>query len=277
MTSKLSIVTGASGGIGLETATGLARQNYHVVMIVRNADKGEAARKKIWAAAPDAKVDMLLADFASLASVREAVAAILARYDRIGVLVNNAGLIERHRVLSKDGYEMTFAVNHLAPFLMTNLLLDRLKQSGAARIVNVSSIAHQGSRLDFDDLQTTRDYGMMKAYGRSKLANILFTRELADRLKGTDVTANSLHPGIVATGFFDRFMPGRIALKLASPFVLSPAKGAETSIYLATSPEVEGITGRYFAKSAEAKTSEAAQNKDDAIRLWDASAKLAGL
>ena len=277
MTSKLCIVTGASSGIGTETAIGLARQGCHVVMVGRNPRKSEEARKRVWAAVPGAKVDLLLADFASLQAVRDLAATILDHYDRIDVLVNNAGLFEMKRRMTKDGFEMTFGVNHLAPFLLTNLLLDRLKASGSARIVNVASIAHRRAHLDFTDLQSQTSYSWLTAYSRSKLANILFTRELAKRLAETSVTANSLHPGLVATSIArSGFLP-RIGMMLGRPFLISPARGAETSVYLAISPEVEGVSGKYFAKSEEADTAPNAQSDEDAARLWEVSAKMVGI
>ncbi len=277
MSHKIGIVTGASSGIGTETAIGLAKQGFHVVMVGRNPQKSEAARKRVWAAVPDAKVDLLLCDFASLGAVRDLAGTILAHYDRIDVLVNNAGLFEMKRTETKDGFETTFGVNHLAPFLLTNLLLDRLIASGSSRIVNVASVAHRRAHLDFTDLQSNRNYGWLKAYSRSKLANILFTRELAKRLAGTSVTANCLHPGLVATSIArGGFFPS-LSMKLARPFLISPAKGAETSVYLATSPEVERVSGRYFDKSADTEPSEAARNDADAARLWDVSAKMVKL
>ncbi len=277
MTSKLAIVTGASAGIGLETCIGLAKQDFHVVMVARNEQRGEDARKLVWKAVPDAKVDLLLADFASLADVRALAAQILDRYERIDVLVNNAGMFDVKRQVSKDGFEMTFAVNHLAPFLLTNLLLARLKASGAARIVNVASTAHRRGWMDWDDLQKERSYKWLETYSQSKLANILFTRELALRLKDTRVTANSLHPGLVATNIAGRNWMSALFMKLGRPFLISPAKGAETTIYLATSPEVEGVSGDYFDKSAPTETTGAARNMDDARRLWDISARMVGL
>jgi NAD(P)-dependent dehydrogenase (short-subunit alcohol dehydrogenase family) len=276
MTIPICIVTGASSGIGLQTCIGLARQGRHVVMVARDATRTEAARRAVWQAVPEAKVDVLLADFASLAAVRTLAATILQHYDRIDVLVNNAGLFSMKRTVTVDGYETTFAVNHLAPFLLTNLLLDRMKASGNARIVNVASIAHRRAYLEFDDLQSTRDYRWLKAYSRSKLANILFTRELARRLQGNAVTANCLHPGIVATNI-GRSGFVRIAMKLGRPFLISPERGAQTSVYLATSPDVEGVSGEYFDKCQVADTSAEAKDMQAAVRLWEISAKMVGL
>jgi NAD(P)-dependent dehydrogenase (short-subunit alcohol dehydrogenase family) len=276
MKNKLCIVTGASSGIGLETCIGLAKQGAHVVMTARDAQRGEAARKKVWQACPEAKADLLLSDFASLASVRELAATVFDRYERIDVLINNAGLTQHRRRETADGHEMTFQVNHLAPFLLTNLLLERLQHSGSSRIVTVASVAHKKATLDFDDLETRRGYTMWKAYSRSKLANILFTRELARRLAGTSVTANCLHPGLVATNIVGRFLPSRVMWKLMTPFILNAEKGAATSIHLATSPDVEGVSGAYFDKCETADTSAAAKNMDDARRLWEASAQMVG-
>jgi NAD(P)-dependent dehydrogenase (short-subunit alcohol dehydrogenase family) len=274
---KLAIVTGATSGIGLETCIGLAIQGFHVVMVGRNPAKSEAARKRVWQAAPDAKLDVLLADFASLQDVRALAATIFDRYPRIDVLVNNAGMFDVKREISKDGFEMTWAVNHLAPFLLTNLLLDRIKYFHSARILNVASTAHQRGWIDWDDLQKTKNYKWLEAYSQSKLANILFTRELARRLAGTGVTANSLHPGIVATNIAARNWISGLFMKLGRPFLISAKKGAETSIHLASSPEVDGVTGLYFDKCHPIDPRPQAQNDDDAKRLWDISAQMVGL
>ena len=279
MDQKLCVVTGASNGIGLETAVGLAKAGMHVVMAARNSTRGEDARKKVWAAVPGAKVDLLLADFASLEEVRRLADTILKHYDRLNVLVNNAGLFAVKRELSRDGFEMTWAVNHLAPFLLTNLLLERLKAApGGARIVNVASVAHKRGHIDFNDLQfEKKPYRWLHAYSQSKLANILFTRELARRLAGTGVTANALHPGLVATNIAAGNIWSSLSFKLARPFLISPAKGARTSLYLATSPEVAGISGEYFVKEAQEDTAAQASSMQDAVRLWDVSAEMVGL
>jgi NAD(P)-dependent dehydrogenase (short-subunit alcohol dehydrogenase family) len=281
MSGKTVVITGGNSGIGLETAVAVARAGAKVLITVRDERKGTAAIKEIHARAPGAEADFVVFDLASLASVREGAAQILASCPRIDVLVNNAGLVLSDRTLTVDGFETTFAVNHLGPFLLTELLLDRIRASAPARIVNVSSTAHAGARrgLDFDDLQSERQYRGMAVYSKSKLANIYFTTELARRLAGSGVTANSLHPGTVATGYGrDGDTSGLLAfgVKLIGPFVLTAEKGARTSVYLASSPEVDGVTGRYFVRSKEAKPSRAARDDAAARRLWDVSEQMVG-
>jgi NAD(P)-dependent dehydrogenase (short-subunit alcohol dehydrogenase family) len=227
------------------------------------------------------EVELVVFDLGDLAAVRAGAAELLARCDRIDVLVNNAGVVLSQRCESKDGFETTFAVNHLGPFLLTNLLLDRMKQSAPARIVTVASTAHKGAPhgLDFNDLQTTARYRGMQVYSRSKLANIYFTTELARRLDGTAVTANCLHPGTVATGYGrDGDTSGLLALglKVSAPFFLTPEKGARTSIYLASSPEVSEVSGKYFVKGKPRLPSKAARDDAAAKRLWQVSEELVG-
>ena len=283
MNDKLCIVTGATAGIGYETALGLARQGAQVVLTGRDASRGKAALANIRAVVPGANVDFLSADFASLAAVRQLARTLIERYKQIDVLINNAGGFHSKRTLTVDGYETTMAVNHLAPFLLTNLLLGKLTAAaiatGEARIVTVASVAHKKHGANLDDLQSEKHYGMWSAYANSKLANILFTRELAQRLAGTNVTANCLHPGLVASniGNAARHKPLQLVWKLASPFLLSSAAGAKTSLYLATSPEVAGVTGKYFDKCQAVDPSPAAQDMVAAQKLWDESARLVGL
>jgi retinol dehydrogenase 12 len=276
---KTIVVTGANSGIGLETATALAAKGARVVMTARDPAKGEAALRAVIAHVPKADVHLLLLDLASFSSVRSAASSFLGRFDRLDVLVNNAGLIYDRRTLTEDGNEMTFQVNHLGPFLFTNLLLEALKACAPSRIVNVSSMTHRGGAIDFDDLRSEASFGAMRAYSNSKLCNILFTRELARRLTGTTVTANSLHPGSVRTGFSGggdtRLLS--IGWKLASPFLISAKRGAKTSVYLASSPEVEGVSGGYFVRSKPSKPSAAGRDDDVARRLWDVSEGLVGL
>jgi retinol dehydrogenase-14 len=281
MSGKTVVVTGANSGIGFETAAALAGAGATVTITGRDASKTEAAARSLSERAGGAVVDAAVFDLSSMESVRRGAAELLERLPRIDVLVNNAGAVLGTRQETVDGLERTFATNHLGPFLLTVLLLDRLKESAPSRIVNVSSAAHNGAPrgLDFDDLQSTRGYRGMKAYSASKLANIYFTVELARRLEGTGVTANCLHPGTVATGFArdgdTRLL--RIGVAIASPFMLSPARGAETSIYLASSPEVEGVSGRYFARCRPRQPSRAARDSEAARRLWEVSERLAGL
>jgi NAD(P)-dependent dehydrogenase (short-subunit alcohol dehydrogenase family) len=242
--------------------------------VCRDRAKGEAARAEVGAGATG-PVDLLACDLSSQASIREFAAEVGRAYDRLDVLVNNAGLIVPARDVTADGLERTFATNHLGYFLVTTLLLDLLRASAPARIVNVSSEAHRGARLDFDDLQSARSYSAWGAYGRSKLANLYFTYELAERLRGTGVTANALHPGVVASNFAQG-EPGllRTLARLARPFMISEARGADTSVYLASSPEVEGATGRYFVKRRERRSSRASYDVEARRRLWEASERL---
>ena len=284
MEGKTVVVTGANSGIGLETAEALAGMGARVIVTARNADKGRTAVAGIvQRLGGDAQVQLVVFDLADLSSVRRAAEEILEQAPRLDVLVNNAGVVLSERHETVDGFEATFATNHLGPFLLTNLVLDRVRESAPSRIVNVASTAHNTARngMSFDDLQTTKKrYRGMRVYGESKLANILFTLELARRLAGTGVTANSLHPGTVRTGYgADGDARGFLALgiKIAKPFFLSPAKGARTSIYLASSPDVEGVSGEYFDKCKPAKSRRWAQDADAAQRLWQVSAELVGL
>ncbi len=278
MDGKTVLITGGNCGIGKETAVELAKLGARVVFTSRDAAKGAAAGADVSRRA-GREVAWLPLDLASFASVRRFAGDFLGRYDRLDVLVNNAGLILQERTETEDGFETTFGVNHLGHFLLTQLLLDRVKASAPARIVNLSSDAHRSARdgLDFDDLQTAQRYGALRAYSRSKLANIYFTRELARRLDGAGVTANAVHPGGVATGFGqDGDFKGVFAFGygLIRPFLRSPAKGAETSVYLASAPELAGVSGKYFADSKEKETTPAAQDDAAARRLWEVSETL---
>jgi NAD(P)-dependent dehydrogenase (short-subunit alcohol dehydrogenase family) len=273
----VGVVTGASSGIGLYTALGLARTGMRVVMAGRDRARTEAARRFVTERAGSAQVDIALADFSRLAEVRRLAEELLARYDRLDLLVNNAGLMSSHYRLSADGFELTFAVNHLAPFLLTNLLLDRLKSSSPARIVTVASRAHQGQRLDLATLGKGADWGQMKAYGRSKLCNILFTRELAARLAGSGVVATSLHPGVVATGIGQHGGIIELGWRLVKPFMIGPEKGAETSLFLATVPNPSPFHGGYVIGKTLARPDPAGLDDNMARRLWDESARMVGL
>ena len=280
MIGKRVLITGANTGIGKWTAIGLAELGASVVLHARSAEKGGAAQDEVKRRSGRSDVDLLLADFSSLADVRRLAAEVLERYPRLDVLVNNAGLIAGRRQESVDGYELTFAVNHLAPFLLTNLLLDRVVASAPARIVNVASRAHARAGLDWADLDVRNGYQSMDVYSRSKLATLLFTRELARRLEGTGVTANCLHPGVVRSDFGSGGDLGGVmgvGWAVMQPFLLSPKQGADTSIYLASSPEVANVSGEYFDRRRVARTSTRASDMEAAARLWRVSAERVGI
>jgi NAD(P)-dependent dehydrogenase (short-subunit alcohol dehydrogenase family) len=281
MTGKTVIVTGANSGIGKATAVALARAGGRTVITARDQARGNRAVEEIRQASGSDQVELVVFDLGDLASVRAGAAELLDRCPRIDVLINNAGLVLTDRAETVDGYEATFAINHLGPFLLTELLTDRLVASAPSRVVNVASTAHRSARhgLDFEDLQSRQGYKGMRVYGSSKLANILFTTELANRLSGKGVTANSVHPGTVATGYGrDGDTRGLLAfgLKVIKPFVLTPEKGARTSVYLASSEAVAGVTGKYFVKCKARKPSAAAQDEPAARRLWAVSEELVG-
>jgi NAD(P)-dependent dehydrogenase (short-subunit alcohol dehydrogenase family) len=276
---KTIVVTGASDGIGLEASSQLAQQGHHVVMVGRNPAKLRAAVKRIRDESPDAPVESFECDFSSLANVRELADQLLAAYPRIDVLVNNAGTVHDKRRLTGDGIEATFAVNHLAGFLLTELLLDRIKASAPARIVITSSVEHFSGTMDFDDLGFERGYQIMRAYGRSKLANVLHTRHLAQRLEGTGVTVNCLHPGAVASNIWSGapwFAKPVLAVGKRL-FMVSTATGGERISYLATSPEVEGRTGGYYVQNKLEEPAELARDDAVAERLDEVSRELVGL
>ncbi len=278
MNGKICLVTGATNGIGKATAQALAQMGATVVIVGRNAPKTAQLVEEIRAASGNKNVDSLLADLSSQQEVRRLANEFKSKYSHLHVLLNNAGGVFMQRQLSVDGIEMTFALNHLAYFLLTNLLLDTIKASAPARIINVSSGAHTSGKIEFDNLQGEQDYSP-RAYDNSKLANILFTMELARRLGGTGVTVNALHPGFVATGFAKN--NGKIIAALVSIFAplvaRSPAKGAETSIYLASSPSIEGITGKYFYDSHVIPAAPQATDTVVARKLWDVSAEMVHL
>jgi NAD(P)-dependent dehydrogenase (short-subunit alcohol dehydrogenase family) len=278
MDGKVVLVTGGNTGIGKETAAALASLGATVAFTSRDPARGQAAAADL-RQRTGVEVACLPLDLASFASIRAFASDFLARYDRLDVLVNNAGLINGRRTETQEGFETTFGVNHLGHFLLTKLLLDRIKASAPARIVNVSSDAHRSVRqgLDFDDLQSAHGYSFIQVYGRSKLANIYFTRELARRLDGTGVTANAVHPGGVATGFGqDGDLPGLLGFGygLIRPFLRTPARGAETSVYLASAPELANVTAKYFADCRESQPTSVALDDEAARRLWDVSEEL---
>ena len=276
---KTIVVTGASDGIGLEASSQLAKQGHHVVMVGRNPAKLRAAAKRIRHESPDVPVESFECDFASLANVRELADQLLSAYSRIDVLVNNAGTVHDKRRVTDDGIESTFAVNHLAGFLLTELLLDRIKASAPARIVITSSVEHFSGTMDFDDLGFERGYQIMRAYGRSKLANALHTRHLARRLEGTGVTVNCLHPGAVASNIWSGapwFAKPVLAVGKRL-FMVSTATGGERIAYLATSPDVEGRTGGYYVQNKLEEPAELARDEAVAERLDQVSRELVGL
>ncbi len=278
MLGKTCLVTGANTGIGKETARELAARGAQVIMVCRDPDKGAAAREEIRRSTGNHNVVLLLADLASLDQVRNLGTEVNRDYPRLDVLINNAGLQLWDSHATPDGNEMTFAVNHLAPFLLTHLLLPSLQAARTARIVNVSSGMHRGGRIHLNDLMWERRYASSRVYAQSKLANVLFTYELARRLAGRGITVNTLSPGMVRSEFARDFR-GFFAfmVRLWRVFMISPRQGAETSVYLATSPEVEGVTGSYFVKSRAAKSSRTSHDRDLARRLWQVSAELTGL
>jgi NAD(P)-dependent dehydrogenase (short-subunit alcohol dehydrogenase family) len=279
MGGRTVLVTGGTGGIGKATAIGLATMGARVGITGRDLARAERAAADSRAASGNPAVDAFAADMSSQAEVRRLAAAVLDAYPRLDVLVNNVGGFWAHRQPTADGLERTFALNHLASFLLTNLLLDRLKASAPARVVTVSSGEQARGRIEFNDLQGARDYSAQRAYSQSKLANVMFTNELARRLQGTGVTANSLHPGVVRTNFGAEDQAGFFAIMggMVRPFLKTPAEGAQTSIYLASSPDMEGVTGQFFADRKPKTANKIAYDTDMAARLWQVSAELVGL
>jgi NAD(P)-dependent dehydrogenase (short-subunit alcohol dehydrogenase family) len=277
MENKICIVTGANSGIGKQTALGLAGAGATVVMVCRSQERGEQARAEIAAATGSDKLDLLLADLSSRESVRQVVAEFNGRYPHLDILINNAGAYFNQRYESVDGLELTFALNHMGYFWLTNGLLPALQKSNAARIINVSSDAHRMvSRLNFDDLQSQRAFRGFNVYAQSKLANILFTYELARRLPDGRIAVNVLHPGVVKSNFGAN-NTGVVAFlfaKVVNLFGVSEKKGAETPLYLATAPETAGITAGYFANKRQIKSSAASYDKAAARRLWEMSESL---
>ena len=282
MHGKVVLITGATNGIGKAAAVEIARMGATTVIVGRDADKTAQVLSEIQQISGNQDIHSLLADLSLMAQVRDLAAAFNAQYERLDVLLNNAGAHFDKPSLTSEGLELTFALNHLSYFLLTNLLLERLKASAPSRVVNVASDAHQGASIDFDDLAFEhRSAGPVGSalYGQSKLANILFTRELARRLEGSGVTANALHPGVVATGLLRNTggIAGFLGNKLGPLFFRSPEQGAETLVYLTTSPEVASMSGLYFVDCKPQSPSAAAQNTADAQRLWAISADMTGL
>jgi NAD(P)-dependent dehydrogenase (short-subunit alcohol dehydrogenase family) len=279
MAGKTCLVTGANQGIGKETALALAQMGATVVITARDRTKGEAAFADIKQRSGSDAVSLMTVDFASFASIRQFADDFKRAQPQLHVLVNNAGGYNATRTLTKDGFETTFGVNHLGYFLTTKLLLDTIKASAPARVVSVSSAAHTGGKMNFDDLQAERSWGGFGAYGQSKLANVIFAYELARRLEGSGVTSNALHPGVVMTGFGHNnpgFIGGLFDVfhTIGRPFLLTADKGARTSVYLASSPDVEGVTGKYFADSREKQSNPISHDPAVARRLWEISEQM---
>ncbi len=275
MQGKTVLITGANQGIGKASAVALGKMGARLVLVCRNADKGRATIAELEGEGVRG-AELITCDLGSQADVRRAAAEFKAGHERLDVLLNNAGLLVTSKRTTVDGIEETFAVNHLGPFLLTNLLLDVVKATPAARVVNVSSEAHRSGKMVWEDLAfETRSYRAFTAYCQSKLCNILFTRELARRLQGTGVTANCLHPGVVASGFgqtYGGFMS--VLIRIAHPFMITPEEGARTQVWLASSPDVEGVTGKYFAKCKERAPTSAALDDAAAAKLWGLSEEL---
>jgi retinol dehydrogenase-14 len=278
MAGKTVLITGGTSGIGKASAVALAAMGASVVIVGRNQERGEAALQEIKAQGHSDSVELILADLSVQAEVRRLAGEFLERHDRLDVLANNAGLVQSRRTETSDGIETTLAINHLAPFLLTNLLLDRLKESAPSRIITVSSDAHRFGKIDFGDLQSRHKYRGFPVYGMTKLANIMFTYELAERLRGSGVTANCLHPGSVGTNFGQN-NSGPLALffRTFKPFMRSPERGADTLIWLASSPEVDGVSGKYFSDRKETEAKKTAYDPEVRRRLWDVSEDLTGL
>lgn len=281
MENKIVLVTGANAGIGKMTTLALAKKGATTVLLCRNAGKAESARREIIQKAGHDRVEVLLCDLASQVAIRKAAAEFRNRFDRLDVLVNNAGVFYPDFVKSPEGYEMQIAVNHLGYFLLTHLLLDHLKAAPSARIVNVSSGSHYKGKIEFDSFTAEPEsgYTLFRAYSQSKLANVLFSRELAKRLEGTRITSNSLHPGVVRTDigmkYTSRFM--RTVWLVMKPFMMTTAQGAQTSVFLASSPKVEGVSGKYFEKMREKRPAELSYDDELARKLWEKSREMCGL
>ncbi|MBU1158935.1 MAG: SDR family oxidoreductase [Candidatus Thermoplasmatota archaeon] len=278
MIGKIVMITGATGGIGRETAKGLAYMGATVVLVSRSTEKLIRVASELKSETRNDHIDYLPCDLTSMENVRKLASDFKERYDRLDVLINNAGEIINERRTSVDGYEYTLALDHLSHFLLTALLQDIIKRSAPSKIINVSSMAHILGHINFDDIMIEKGYTPGKAYGQAKLANILFTYELARRLSKTGVTVNCLHPGMVRTNFGkDTTGAWKLFLLLSKPFMISARKGAQTSIYLASSPDVVSVTGKYFAKKKEKKSSKESYDENVAKRFWEISEKLTGM
>lgn len=272
---KTILITGATSGIGFETALFLAKAGAHLVLTTRNVEKGEQIKKNIIEATGNTQIDLLECRMDELSSVRNAAEEFKKKYSALHILINNAGIWETKRKESTDGIELTFAVNHLAPFLLTNLLLNLIVQSAPARIINLASTAHKFGTINFDDIEGRKNWSSMKSYGQSKLCNVLFTKSLHEILKEKQISVNCVHPGVVATNLFSK-MPKWFMWPF-SIFFISPSKGAQTSIFLATSSEAENISGKYFAKKKIISSSKESCDINIAEKLWKLSLGYVGL
>ena len=272
---KICLVTGSTSGIGKVTARELANRGASVVLVSRSRAKGEATQAEIKQATGNQQVELLIADLSVMEDVRRLAVEFQHTHSHLHLLVNNAGCAYPTRTITSEGFEATLAVNYLAPFLLTELLLDTLKASAPARIVNVSSAQHANASIEFDNLQGEKKYANLGSYNQAKLALLLWTYELARRLEGTGVTVNALHPGVTATNFVAGMNgPAALAMKLLKPLLLTSEKGAQTTLYLATSPQVEGVTGKYFVKSQEKPSSSRSYDQTVGSRLWEVTERL---
>jgi len=277
MAGKVVLVTGATSGMGRETALALAEMAATVVIHGRNKEKTEAIAKEIRSKIPGAQVEVILADFSKLSEVKEMADEFKRRFTRLDILVNNAGLMTNKKSMTADGHEMMFQVNFLAPFLLTCRLMDLIERSAPSRIVIVSSAAHGYGRLDFDDIEFEEDFGSMKGYGRSKLEDLVFTYELARRLNGKQITVNALHPGLVRTNLCSSASRWWCSgFRFITLFGRTARRGAETAIYLASSPEAEGITGKYFANKHSVKSSARSYDEASWVKLWETAERMLG-
>ncbi len=272
---KNVIITGATSGIGKEAAIEIAKLNPFIVLPVRNLEKGKKVKKEIAIKSGNPSIYLLECDLSSFESIRSFAKEYKKRFCKVNLLINNAGIWERERKETKDGIEMNFGVNHLAPFLLTNLLLDEIRAGSPARIINVSSEAHRYAKINFDDPEGSNRFSSMQSYGQSKLANILFTMYLADKLKDDGVSVNCLHPGVVATNLFDNMNP--VLKSVFTLFMTSPRKGAETTVFLATSNHLNGETGGYYIRKKIKKPSGAALDDEAARKLWELSCRYTGI
>jgi retinol dehydrogenase-14 len=278
MGGKVVLITGGTSGIGKAAAMALAAMGAEVVVVGRDREKGEGAVEEIRRESGNERVSLMVADLSVQAEVRRLAREYKERHDRLDVLVNNAGLVQSDRTETPDGIETTLAINHLAPFLLTNLLLDLLEKSAPSRIITVSSEAQRWGKMNFDDLQSEKRYRSFPVYGMTKLANIMFTFDLAERLEGTGVTANCIHPGAVNTNFgTNQRSPMNLIFRAFKPFMRSPEQGADTVIYLAASPDVEGMTGKYLSDRKLITASDEAYDENSRAKLWEISEELTGL